>query len=86
MNLKGNYIETLKKRSKESRAYSKYQLAGLEIAELLSDRKHKSLYIKLAKENNQTRLMQLAKDIAERSGIKNKGAYFMKIWQAEKKK
>ena len=44
-----NYLETLKERAKKSRVYKSYQFIGLTIAQLLNDEKHKSLYIKLAK-------------------------------------
>jgi len=54
------------------------------IAEILHDDKHKALYIKLAKERNQNKLLELAKGIAERPNIKNKGAYFMKMVQVIK--
>ncbi len=73
------YIKNLAKRAKESRVYKKYQLLGLEIAEILEDRTHKSLYIKLAKENNPERLLELAKGVAEKKNIKNRGAYFMAV-------
>ncbi len=73
------YVEELKRRGKESHVYRKYQLIGLEISQLLADEKHKALYIKLAKEQSAERLMSLAKDIAERKNVKNKGAYFMTL-------
>ena len=73
------YLKELARRSKESRIYRKYQLTGLLIAEILHDEKHKALYIKLAKEGNGERLLALAKDVAERKNIKNKGAYFMRL-------
>jgi hypothetical protein len=79
------YLKKLKQRGTESHVYRKYQLMGLEIAQILQDEKHKSLYIKLAKENGGDRMMQLAKEVAERRGIKNKGAYFMKIIATETK-
>lgn len=79
MALAASYLKKLKTRSKESHVYRKYQLLGLEIAEILHDEKHKSLYIKLAKERGGENLRQLAKDIAERRNVKNKGAYFMKM-------
>jgi len=71
------YLKELKKRAKTSRVYYKYQFQGLEIAEILQDKKHKSLYIKLAKEIDGEKLLQIAKTIAENKRIKNKGAYFM---------
>lgn len=76
-----NYIETLKKRSQKSRVRKDYQFTGLLIAELLSDEKHKSLYIKLAKKHDNQRLLGIAKDVAERKNIKNKGGYFMRMLQ-----
>ncbi len=79
MGLKENYLKELKKRAAESRVYKKYQLFGLEIASLLGDEKHKSLYIKLAKENNPEKLLGIAKKISENKNVKNKGAYFMTI-------
>lgn len=79
-----DYLEKLKKRAKESRVYKKHQLIGLEISEILKDEKHKTLYIKLAKENNPEALMRLAKQIAERKDIIKKGAYFMKVITAKK--
>jgi hypothetical protein len=73
------YLKNLKKRAKESHVYRKYQLIGLELAQILDDQKHKALYIKLAKEKNSEELLNLAKNIAERKGITNKGAYFMTL-------
>lgn len=55
----------------------KFQLDGLEIAQILGDEKHKSLYIKLAREMNPDELRRLAKEVAENPRVKNKGAYFM---------
>ena len=74
-----DYLKTIKDRTKESRVYKKFQMMGLLIAELLDDAKHKALYIKLAKEHNPETLLEIAKDVAERKNIGNKGGYFMKI-------
>lgn len=74
-----DYLNELKRRKKESRVYKSYQLTGLIIADILEDRKHKSLYIKLAKEYGENKMIMLAKDVAERPRIKNKGAYFMRV-------
>ena len=52
---------------------------GLEIAHALKDEKHKSLYIKLAKERSGEGLLRLAKEIAEKRNVKNRGAYFMAV-------
>jgi hypothetical protein len=75
--MREKYVAELKRRGKESHVYKKYQLLGLEISQILADEKHKALYIKLAKEQDAETLMRLAKDIAERTNVKNKGAYFM---------
>lgn len=79
-----NYLETLKNRGKKSRVYRNYQLIGLEIALLLDDEKHKSLYIKLAKEGDPQELIRLAKEVAARKRAKNKGGYFMKLLKSPK--
>jgi hypothetical protein len=74
------YLVELKKRSEESHVHREFQLLGLEIADILGDRKHKSLYIKLAK-NHKTPyvLLAAAKEVAEKKDVKSKGAYFMAI-------
>ena len=77
--IKKDYLETLKKRKEQSRVYLQYQLTGLEIARILCDEEHKSLYIKLAKNFSNEKLLILAKTIAENHQIKNKGAYFMRV-------
>jgi hypothetical protein len=74
-----DYLEILKERAKTSRVYRKYQLTGLLISQLLDDEKHKSLYIKLAKEGNQQKLLELARDVSDRKNVENKGAYFMAL-------
>ncbi len=74
-----DYLETIKERAKKSRVYKKYQFTGLLIAQLLNDEKHKSLYIKLAKKHPGDHLLSIAKDIAERKNIENKGGYFMEV-------
>lgn len=77
--MRDKYLAELQRRAKESHVYRKYQLIGLEIAKTLSDEKHKALYIKLAKMHDPDGLMRLAKDVAERKEVKNKGAYFMTV-------
>ena len=74
-----DYFKTLKERKAQSRVYLEHQLTGLEIARILNDESHKSLYIKLAKDLNNEKLLGLAKTIAENHRIRNKGAYFMKL-------
>jgi len=80
-----DYLKTIKERGKESKVYKGFQLIGLEIADLLEDREHKALYIKLAKQYDSDKLLGLAKDIATRENVQNKGAYFMTVVQNLKK-
>lgn len=80
----GEYLKLIKERKKKSRAYRKYQLIGLEIASLLDDYSHKPFYIKLAKESDTDELLRLAKDVAARKNVKNKGAYFMRMLYGKK--
>lgn len=86
MGIKESYLEELRKRAGQSKIYRKYQLAGLEIAGLLDDEKHKSLYIKLARENNPEKLLAIAKEISLNKNIENKGAYFMTMIKLAKAK
>jgi hypothetical protein len=74
-----DYLKKLKQRAKESHVYKKYQLVGLEIAQALGDEKHRALYIKLAKEGDGEALLRLAKEVADRRGVRNRGAYFMRL-------
>lgn len=71
------YLKTLEARGVPQRVTRPYQWAGLEIATLLHDLKHRSLYIKLAKEYDPALLFRIAKQVAERRTVRNKGAYFM---------
>lgn len=85
-NSKNKYIANLKKRSEGSGVHHSHQFLGLEIATLLKDYKHKSLYIKMAKEYDGAELLALAKDVARRADVENSGAYFMSITGKLKKK
>lgn len=76
-----DYFHNLEERSKKSRIYRHYQLIGVQLAEILGDLKHKALYIKLAKTRDATTLLQLARSIAEKPNVQNRGAYFMKMLQ-----
>lgn len=80
--LNQKYFEKLTERASHSRVYRDYQLVGLQMAEILGDRQYKALYIKLAKEYNHDKLLELVNQIAERDTIRNKGAYFMKVFYA----
>ena len=83
--LKGkDYLKELKDRRKETRAYSAHQFVGLEVAQILDDEKHKSLYIKLVKQHGTDLMLRLAKSVAEKKHVTNKGAYFMKVLHEEK--
>lgn len=81
MDISNNYLDKLRKKSENSvsNIYSSHQLLGLELAKILRDEKHKSLYIKLAKTKDPSILMSLAKSTAEKSGVRNMGAYFMSL-------
>ncbi len=74
-----DYLDVLKERAKKSKVYSPHQMTGLTLAQILKDEKHKSLYIKLAKKYKADKLLSLAKSVAERKNVKNKGAYFMRL-------
>lgn len=77
--LAGDYMGGLAKRAKASKVYAGFQMIGLELANILSDRAHTPLYIRLAKTHpDHAQLMILAKDIAGKPSVTNKGAYFMK--------
>ena len=79
-NISKDYFEALASRAHESHVYRSYQLVGLELAQILRDAPHKALYIKIAKDHkDHSRLLALAKNIAERQSVKNKGAYFMRL-------
>lgn len=86
MAINKEYLATILERGKKSKVYRKYQETGLQLSEILSDKKHKALYIKLAKEHDEQRLLQLAKNIAEKKDVQNKGAYFMRVLFDGKKK
>jgi len=83
---KKKYLSELKRRTQESRAYTAYQALGLEIAEILDDPAHKSLYIKLAKDHDPHALIRIAKAVAEKNHVKSRGAYFMKVLEENRKK
>lgn len=71
------FLAELAARRTRSRAHTRHQLIGLLIAEVLADRAHKTLYIKMAKEGDADMLLALAKDVAERRDVERPGAYFM---------
>ena len=81
-----DYLKKLQSRSKDSRIHYDYQFLGLEIATMLRDLKHKSLYIKMAKEHDGAELLAIAKSVATRADIENPGAYFMSVVKNLRKK
>lgn len=83
---KSKYLDVLKERRSKTRVSKQYQSTGLTLAEILEDGDHKSLYIKLAKQYDAQTLIGLAKDVALRKQVKNKGAYFMRVLQQYKSK
>ncbi len=74
-----DYLSVLEERKKQSRAYAPHQLIGLNLAVMLKDYTHKSLYIKLAKDYDGDQLLSLAKSVAEKRDVVNRGAYFMRL-------
>lgn len=82
---KEEYLKEIRTRVKKNRVSQKFQLTGLALADILEDREHKALYIKLAKERDEDSLISLAKRVAENGRIKNRGAYFMKLVREIKK-
>lgn len=81
---KNIYLKKIQERKKTSRVYTAFQMAGLNLADILDDQTHKSLYIKLAKTMNSDTLIRIAKSVAENKNVKNKGAYFMRIVQRKR--
>jgi hypothetical protein len=75
-----DYLKLIEERAKQSHVYTKHQLIGLVLAEMLGDEDHKSFYMRLAKDYPENELFSLAGDVAENDQIKNKGAYFMTVW------
>ncbi|MFB6212591.1 MAG: hypothetical protein ABEI53_02125 [Candidatus Magasanikbacteria bacterium] len=82
--IKDEYLKLIKERQEEGRVTKSYQLTGLNLAKILEDEEHKSLYIKLAKQHEKSFLIDLAKNVADRPNVENKGAYFMKLLQKKK--
>jgi len=73
------YAAALQERGKKARVTQQFQMIGLEIATILRDFEHKAIYIKYTKELGSERMLMLAKDVASRRDVKNRGAYFMKV-------
>ncbi len=80
------YLDRIQERAKKSRIHSRHQMIGLMVADILRDPTYKSLYIKMARDENGEKMLYIAKSIAENTRIKNKGAYFMRMWQITKNK
>lgn len=79
------YFEILKDRAKRSRVYQSHQMTGLNLAEILEDSSHKSLYMRLAKLYDNEELIRMAKRVAELKNVRNKGGYFMRMLQEIKR-
>ena len=76
---KDGYLQELAKRGAKKNISQNFQFIGLEVATILRDLPHKSLYIKLAKDIGPDRILSLAKDVVDRRNIKNPAAYFMTL-------
>lgn len=74
-----DYLSTLKERVKKSRVYTHTQSTGLLLTEILNDKEHKSLYMRVSKMYDNVQLIRLAKDLSERKNVDNRGAYFMRM-------
>lgn len=82
---KKDYVEIIKIRKKRSRVYYSHQFVGLKITRYLDDEANKKLYMRLAKEYDSEALLRLARDVMERRSVKNRGAYFMRMFQLKRK-
>ena len=80
------YLDKMRERAKKNRIHSRHQMIGLMVADTLRDPKYKSLYIKMAREEDGEKMLYIAKSIAENTRVKNKGAYFMRMWQIARNK
>jgi len=80
------YFKLLNDRVKKSRVYFPHQDTGLILAELLQDKDHVSLYMKLAKKHGDAKLIMLAKTVLEKKEVRNPAAYFMKVLTEDSKK
>ncbi len=76
---KSGYLKTLQERAAKRNITQEFQLIGLEIAVVLHDLEHKSIYIKYAKAYGSDKMLALAKDIASRRGVENPAGYFMTV-------
>lgn len=74
-----DYLATLKERMKKSRVYTPFQSTALLLVEILNDKEHKALYMRVSKMYDNQQLIGLAKDLAERKNVDNRGAYFMRM-------
>ncbi len=83
--LGGSYMKEVQERRKKTHVHQEFQEIGLMVAELLCDGPHKALYIKLAKELGKDKILTLAKSVAERREVSNRGAYFMSVLHSEGK-
>ena len=77
--INSDYIKTLKERMKKSRVYTPFQSTALLLTEILNDKEHKALYMRVSKMYDNQQLIGLAKDLAERKNVDNRGAYFMRM-------
>ena len=74
-----DYLKTLQERAKKSRVYKPFQSTGLVLTEILEDQEHKAIYMRMSKIYDNNELIRIAKDLAERKNVENKGAYFMTL-------
>ncbi len=72
------YLEKISERHNDRHITQEFQLIGLEVADILRDRSHKALYIKLTKQFGKDKILSLAKTVSENKNVDNLGAYFMR--------
>ena len=82
----GNILRS-KKLSRDYRCSHEFQAYGNRLAEELGDKKHRSLYIKLAKNEDRSILEEARASVLESRNAKTKGRLFMwKIGQIKKER
>lgn len=81
--IESDYLDTLEKRVQSNKIVKEFQDTALMLADMLDDKPHIALYMKLAQKCPKRDLLRVAKDVAGRAHVKHKGAYFMKVLKEE---
>ncbi|MFC1600547.1 hypothetical protein ACFL25_00535 [Patescibacteria group bacterium] len=80
----GDILKDYKESDKDKFISREFQKYGYDLAKELGDLRHKSLYIKLAKETPRGYLEAAKSYVKDAENVKNKGALFM--WRLKKLK